>query len=1400
MALRADDRPLPWPARAFLPGTSMLIKRVAWLKRKGQKVEKSLTKTGRWTLAVVMALVALGVAGIRGPSGAGEISTPVVAADGTQSVREDSPEITITAASITADPTTLLAQGDVTVTSTAANKQLRTFQYVPAGAKLVAVVSPAELLKAPALAKLAAAIPSLMGDGPKLSDVADIEMIHREADSKLGPVLVVRCANPFDWRAIFASEGLETKLIEGREYLHGKLPSTGPHGFFYGLESLYFPDDRTVVGGSEDEIRRIILADLGLAEVDAVVDGRPVMKIVRAEPKLMQPSQFPEFQTSALAVRLDGSAAKQILGLEKLGKDFEANPAAAMFLPLLEHVQVGRLAGEIKGQDGIDLLSVLQCNDAASASDVAKTLDAARTLAINVLKAKQQAWGQTNAPPVPQEQIVQANALFDAVIRSLSEARLTASATEPNIVTVQVHGQVSPAVLAGFAMPAIAASREAAMRTQSMNNMRQLAIAMHNYHAAKDRFPPVAIRDKDGQPLLSWRVEVLPYLGEAELYQQFRFDEPWDSEHNKALIAKMPAVFRDPHVDEKATNSSYFMPTGKGMFGDDEKGRRIMDIKDGTAQTIMLVDAKRDIPWTKPEDIEIGPDPANTLQSNLGGHATHSGGFLILAAFADGHVEIISDGIDPKVLHAFFTVDGGESLPGYPPAGAATPAPAKPDAGRPQSSTDAGRLNVAGGEAALRVRSMNNMRQLALAMFNHESKNSRFPPAAIRDKNGKPLLSWRVAILPFLDDGQALYQQFHLDEPWDSEHNKALIAKMPTAFRDPHEDESSTNASYFMATGKGMFGDDEKGRRLANILDGTAKSIMLVEAKRDIPWTKPEDIEIDPDPAKPLPKFGGHMTNGWAAAFADGHVQFISDVADPKELHTFFTIAGGEVVDEARLNPPPAKLPPVISPPGAAPAKPDAGPPQSSNEGDRLNIAVSRDADGKVVVELNGSRISEDELRKKLAGLPAGESRKAIAASISASKETPYDDVIHVMDMLAQAGIKKLALPDKAQPQSANPQAAPGQGVAAEQPAQPQGPPPRQYTEVDVSLREAPPMGPWQMVTEALLPQVTAGLGLNEDSREVREIRNLAFQLRDEEDAMERELKTTEPDQAKRDALRSQKLKDLDAKSRVELQKILTPEQYAHLKQARLQLLSVDAPEIEEAIGIDAQQKEKLAAVSQYVAKNYPFERGQIKDGMTLEQATQKSADLAAERQKRIDEILTAQQKAKWEEIKGKPPETPQAARPPRGYPQWLIPEKPAKIEFRFAKYRPGEGLQRVELQRPIGIRTMAHLDDQPAVTAEDIAKLTVVPSTATKRDGSPSDYFAIDIAFTEAAAQKMAKLSKEKADEQFADHKAVLLAILVDGKVVSASGLPKDPAKARITGNFTKDQAEQLAKSIRTD
>src|ERR1700676_3675353 len=102
------------------------------------------------------------------------------------------------------------------------------------------------------------------------------------------------------------------------------------------------------------------------------------------------------------------------------------------------------------------------------------------------------------------------------------------------------------AVLIALLLPAVQAAREAARRAQCVNNLKQIGLAMHNYHSTYDCFPPAVTADDQGRPLLSWRVLILPYLEEAPLYAQFHLDEPWDSPHNLPLASKMPRVYTCP--------------------------------------------------------------------------------------------------------------------------------------------------------------------------------------------------------------------------------------------------------------------------------------------------------------------------------------------------------------------------------------------------------------------------------------------------------------------------------------------------------------------------------------------------------------------------------------------------------------------------------------------------------------------------------------------------------------------------------------------------------------------------------------------------------------------------------------------------------------------------------------
>jgi hypothetical protein len=198
-----------------------------------------------------------------------------------------------------------------------------------------------------------------------------------------------------------------------------------------------------------------------------------------------------------------------------------------------------------------------------------------------------------------------------------------------------------------------------AERMRSANNMRQLMIALHNYHDAHGHFP-TDVRDKDGKPLLSWRVAILPYIEQEALYREFKLDEPWDSEHNKKLIEKMPKVLRSPRQAAALKDrTTYLAPLGKGLMWDDPKGLKITQISDGTSNTIALVEADDDraVVWSKPEDITI--DPRNPVTGLLGHYAD---GFQ--AAMADGSVRFFKKGIDPMNLWALFTRAGGEVVEG----------------------------------------------------------------------------------------------------------------------------------------------------------------------------------------------------------------------------------------------------------------------------------------------------------------------------------------------------------------------------------------------------------------------------------------------------------------------------------------------------------------------------------------------------------------------------------------------------------------------------------------------------------------------------------------------------------------------------------------------------------------
>ena len=224
---------------------------------------------------------------------------------------------------------------------------------------------------------------------------------------------------------------------------------------------------------------------------------------------------------------------------------------------------------------------------------------------------------------------------------------------------VIIEGTLNPSmttngVLVGLLLPAVQAARASARRISSVNNMRQIGLAMHNHYDVY-RTLPGNIVDKNGKALLSWRVKILPFIEEQALYDQFHLDEPWDSEHNIKLLSRMPDIYVDPNTATQPGMTVYQRPIGEKLIMNSDAGGNFRKITDGTSNTIMTVETLPDAAaaWTKPEDLTID---LNKPKSKL--FDGKRAGFNAL--LADGSALYLGDDIDASLLKALLTARGGE--------------------------------------------------------------------------------------------------------------------------------------------------------------------------------------------------------------------------------------------------------------------------------------------------------------------------------------------------------------------------------------------------------------------------------------------------------------------------------------------------------------------------------------------------------------------------------------------------------------------------------------------------------------------------------------------------------------------------------------------------------------------
>jgi Protein of unknown function (DUF1559) len=236
--------------------------------------------------------------------------------------------------------------------------------------------------------------------------------------------------------------------------------------------------------------------------------------------------------------------------------------------------------------------------------------------------------------------------------------------------TWAVLGLVVLVVSCGLLLPYTVikiSNREAWMH--SANNLRQIGLALQSYHEVHGKLPPAVVRDKEGRPLYSWRVLLLPFLEQQRLYEQFKLDEPWDSPHNQRLLGETPRCYSQfglgNDVPPGQTRYQVFVGPGTAF---ERPGLSWKDFPDGLANTLLVVEAGEAVPWTKPADLAYDPDGP---PPPLGGAFTRPVRFLwyevarrpgFTACFSDGMVGFLPIGMDENTLRGLIKRNGGERV------------------------------------------------------------------------------------------------------------------------------------------------------------------------------------------------------------------------------------------------------------------------------------------------------------------------------------------------------------------------------------------------------------------------------------------------------------------------------------------------------------------------------------------------------------------------------------------------------------------------------------------------------------------------------------------------------------------------------------------------------------------